>query len=119
LQSARHYSFDQSQTSLATSYSQHTPTSQYQAPQPAQYAMAQARSYEVHGLPPESSPAGQQPSQMPVPQQDAHRRASAPVALQPYTQTQFTTAPHPHAYYVTDQKYIPEQKYAPNAHHGY
>jgi hypothetical protein len=42
------------------------------------------------------------------------------VALQqPFTTPQFPAAPHPHSYYVTDQKYVPEQKYSSNAHHGY
>jgi hypothetical protein len=113
-QSARHYSLDQPQTAPATSYSQPALTSQYQAPQSAQYTVPQAGNYTVHSLPAQSSPAGQQPSQMLVPQHDTQRRASAPVALQPYNQTQFPSAPHPQTYYVTDQEYTPEQKFAPN-----
>jgi hypothetical protein len=118
-QSARQYSFDQPQTAPSTSYSQQPPTTQYQAPRPAQYIASQPGNYDVHSLPPQSSPVGQQASQVSVPQHDAQRRASAPVALQPYTQPQFLSAPHPQTYFVTDQKYTPDQKYAPNAHPGY
>ncbi|KAF1837848.1 hypothetical protein BDW02DRAFT_82272 [Decorospora gaudefroyi] len=112
-QAPRHYSFDPLQTAQATSYSQQAPTPQYQAPQPPQYAVAQSGRYEVHGLPPQSSPLVQQPSQILVPQHDTQRRASAPVALQAYTQSQFPAAPHPHSYYFEDQKYIP------HTHNGY
>jgi hypothetical protein len=62
---------------------------------------------------------GPQQTQVPGPQHDQQRRASAPVALQSFTQTQFPAAPHPHSYYVTDQKYAPENKYTSNAPHGY
>jgi hypothetical protein len=118
-QPARHYSFDQQQSAPTTSYAQQAPTPQYRAPQSAPYTVAQAGNYDIHVLPPQSSPAAQQPGQMSVPQHDTQRRASAPVALQSYTQPHFPSAPHPQTYYVTDQKYTAEQKYAPNAHPGY
>ncbi|KAI1674695.1 Gti1-Pac2 multi-domain protein [Pyrenophora tritici-repentis] len=118
-QSARHYSFDQSSAAPTASFAQHAPAQQYQAPQPTSYAIAQAGSFEAHSLPAQSSPAGQQAGQIPVPQHDQQRRASAPVDLQPFTQTQFPSAPHPHSYYVTDQKYVPDQKYTSNPHQGY
>ncbi|RAR05554.1 camp independent regulatory protein [Stemphylium lycopersici] len=118
-QSARHYSFDHPSAAPAASYPQHGQTSQYQAPQPTSYPMAQTGSFEAHPIPTESSPAGQQPTQIPAPQADQGRRSSAPIALQPFTQPQFPAAPHPHSYYVTDQKFAPEEKYTPGAPPGY
>ncbi|KAH7348086.1 camp independent regulatory protein [Pyrenochaeta sp. MPI-SDFR-AT-0127] len=36
-----------------------------------------------------------------------------------YGPPQYPAAPYPQSYYVTDAKYVPEQKHAPNPHHGY
>lgn len=116
-QSARHYSFDHPSAAPA-SYSQHGPTSQYQAPQPTSYPMTQPATFETQGIAAQASPT-QQPSQLPVSQADQGRRASAPIALQPFSQPQFPAAPHPHSYYVTDQKYGSEEKFPSSAHSGY
>jgi hypothetical protein len=111
-QNGRHYSFDQPQTGQASSYSQHVPNSQYQTPQPPppHYSVHTPAGFEVHGLAPQSSPTGQQPGQLPVPQHDPQRRASAPMALQPYGQAHFPAAPHPQSYFVQDQKYAPNSQ---------
>ncbi|KAI4945792.1 hypothetical protein J4E91_007705 [Alternaria rosae] len=116
-QSARHYSFDPPSATSASSYTQ--PTSAYQTPQPATYALPQSAGFEAHALPSQGSPVGPHQAQVPGSQPDQQRRASAPVAVQPFNASQFPAAPHPHTYYVTDQKYAPEQKYTSNAPHGY
>jgi hypothetical protein len=118
-QSARHYSFDPPSATSASPYPQHAPTSQYATPQPAAYALPQSAGFEPHSLPSQGSPVGPQQTQIPGPQADQQRRASAPVALQSFNAPPFPAAPHPHSYYVTDQKYAPEQKYPSNAPHGY
>ncbi|KAF5844552.1 hypothetical protein GGP41_007562 [Bipolaris sorokiniana] len=118
-QSARHYSYDHPSAAPSTSYSHHGPTSQYQAPQPTSYPMAQPGTFEPQAITAQSSPVSQQPSQIPVSQASQGRRSSAPIALQPLPQTQYPSAPHPHSYYVTDEKYVPEEKYNASAHPGY
>jgi hypothetical protein len=118
-QSTHHYPFDHPSAAPPTPYSQHGPTSQYQAPQPTSYPMAQPGSFEPQAMTAQSSPAPQQPSQIPVAPADQGRRSSAPLALQPLSQSQYPAAPHPQSYYVTDQKYTPEEKYNTSAHPGY
>lgn len=120
---SRHYPFDQPQSaSPATHYAQQGATNQYsstrhtQAPQPSPYSVPQASTFDMQIPVPQSSPASQQSVQAPVQQHESQRRASAPTAPQSYSQTSYPSAPHPHSYYVTDEKYTPEQKYAP---HGY
>ncbi|KAI8940883.1 hypothetical protein NX059_002143 [Plenodomus lindquistii] len=119
----RHYSADYSQPAAAPTYatssSQYAPSLPAQAPPPPQYSVPQSATFDVHVPVSQSSPTEQQAGQLPAQQPESQRRASAPVALQPYTQPQYPSAPHPHSYYVTDQKYAPEAKYTPTSHHGY
>lgn len=124
---SRHYPFDQPQSASTTTshYSQpgsSTPYSasrQLQAPHPSPYNVPQSSTFDLQVPVPQSSPATQQPVQAVVQQHESARRASAPTASHSYSQTSYPAAPHPHSYYVTDEKYTPEQKYAPQSHHGY
>ncbi|KAJ4367014.1 Gluconate transport-inducing protein required for gluconate-H+ symport [Neocucurbitaria cava] len=124
-QAARHYSFDQAQTAPAPPYAQQVPAPQYtlshrhQAPQSAQYNLPQAATFDVHAPVSHSSPSTQQPGQASASQQDPQRRSSAPLSLVTYNQPQFPAAPYPQSYYVTDAKYMPEQKHAPDSNNGY
>ncbi|KAF2854454.1 hypothetical protein T440DRAFT_276159 [Plenodomus tracheiphilus IPT5] len=123
-QTQRHYPSDYSHSTATPPYVQSTSASQYapslpaQTPQPPQFTVPQSSTFDVNIPLPQSSPSDQQTGQLPQ-QPDLQRRSSAPMALQPYTQPQYPSAPHPHSYYVTDEKYAPEAKYAPTSHHGY
>ncbi|XPS76340.1 Gluconate transport-inducing protein required for gluconate-H+ symport [Ascochyta lentis] len=122
-QPSRHYSIDQPQTALRSHYAPqvaapHYAASQHSQPTPppsvSQYAVPTAPAFDVQVPVPQSATSAQQPPPGSAQQHDPQRRASAPVALQPYTQTQYHPAPpHPAAYYVEDAKY------PPHAHHGY
>ncbi|KAL6704569.1 Gluconate transport-inducing protein required for gluconate-H+ symport [Coniothyrium glycines] len=128
-QSSRHYSYDQPQTAPApapTSRYSHTgSTSQYSAvrqtqappPPPPQYSAPHAATFDMHVPMPQSSPAGVPSVQSPALQQESQGRTSAPIALQPFNQAPYPSAPHPHSYYVTDEKYTPDSKYAPHPRH--
>lgn len=108
----RHYSYDQPHLP-APQYSQPPASAQYpsghqtQISQPPSYAIPQATSFEP-SVPVAPGANATQPQNMsPAPREDSQRRASAPVTLQTYGPTHFTSPPHPQSYYVTDQKYAP------------
>ncbi|KAF1933376.1 uncharacterized protein M421DRAFT_195495 [Didymella exigua CBS 183.55] len=121
-QASRHYSIDQQQPTMGSQYSPQVAAPIYAAshhsqstppPSVPQYAVSSAPSFDVQVPVPQSATSTQPPPPGSVSQHDPQRRASAPVALQPYTQTYHPAPPHPAAYYVEDAKY------PPNTHHGY
>lgn len=122
---SRHYSFDQAPSAPAPHYSQQGGSAPYssarhtQPAQSSQYSVPQASTFDMHVPVPQSSPTSQQPVQGPASQHESQRRASIPTVSQSYSQAPYPSAPHPHSYYVTDEKYTPEPKYAPQSHHGY
>jgi hypothetical protein len=91
----RHYSFDQMAAPqyAASHHPQPTPTP------PPQYTVPSAPTFDMHVSVPQHST----PTPVAVQQHDQQRRASAPVALQPYSGY---PAPPP-SYYVEDHKYAP------------
>ncbi|KAJ4379100.1 Gluconate transport-inducing protein required for gluconate-H+ symport [Didymella sp. IMI 355093] len=123
VQASRHYSIDQQQPNRAPRYPPQVTASHYAAshhPQPTpspsvpQYAVPSVPSFDVQVAVPQSATSTQPTPPGSVSQHDPQRRASAPVALQPYAQTPYHPAPpHPAAYYVEDAKY------PPNTQHGY
>ncbi|KAF3049625.1 hypothetical protein E8E11_003851 [Didymella keratinophila] len=121
-QGSRQYSIDQQQpirpqypSQLAAPHYAASHDSQPTPPPSApQYAVPSAPSFDVQVTVPQSATSAQPPPLGSVSQHDPQRRASAPVALQPYTQAPYHPAPpHPAAYYVEDAKY------PPNTQHGY
>lgn len=119
-QSVRHY-FSEYPHSAAEPSFPHSSSTQYppalppQTPQSPQYTVPQASTFDAHVPLPHNSPSNQQSRQ--VSQQQ--RRPSLPGAIQSYTPSPYPSAPHPHSYYVTDEKYTSEQKYPPSSHHAY
>lgn len=84
---------------------QYSATPQDPLPPPAPYTVPQAPVYETP-IPPKT--------ESPIPQGESGRRASAPVALQPYGQPSYHTQPpqpQPHSYYVADDKYATGHSY--------
>ncbi|CAI6333706.1 unnamed protein product [Periconia digitata] len=75
---------------------------------PAQYTMPPAPVFDMHA-PVQSNVASEQhKTHSPISQSDTHRRASAPVGMQTYVQSQFNGLPQ--SYYVPDHsKYSPDQ----------
>ncbi|KAJ4313347.1 Gluconate transport-inducing protein required for gluconate-H+ symport, partial [Neodidymelliopsis sp. IMI 364377] len=123
-QPGRHYSVDHHHQSLGTHYpppqvpAPHYAASHHSQPTPPpsvpQYTVPSAPAFDVQVPVPQNTASSQQASQGSIQQHDPQRRASAPVALQPYAQPQYHPAPpHPAAYYVEDAKY------PPNTQHGY
>jgi hypothetical protein len=121
-QRSRHYSFDHQQPTLGSHYSPqivatHYTESHHSQPTPPfvpQYTVQSALLFDVQGPVPQSLTSAQPPPRGSVQQHDPQRRASAPVALQPYTQPQYHPDPlHPAAYYVE------KAKYPLNTQHGY
>ncbi|KAH9860222.1 hypothetical protein IAQ61_012006 [Plenodomus lingam] len=123
-QTPRHYSSDYTHSTTAPPYTQSSSASQYAPSLPAhnaessQYTVPQSSTFDVHIPVPQSSPSDQQTAQLASQQPDTPRRSSAPVSLKSYNQQPYPSAPHPHSYYVTDQKYTPESKYSAS-HNGY
>lgn len=119
-QPVRHYSYEQSQTAPPSQYSLPTSATQYSAngraqlSQSSQYAIPQAAGFDSHQPTTQQASTSQQHDQHTIQIHDSQRRASAPVALQAYTQPHYNTPPHPQSYYVADQKYASN----PNPH-GY
>lgn len=121
-QVSRHYSIDQQQPSFGSHYSpqiaaSHYPASHHSQPTPPpsvpQYTIPSAQAFDLQVPVPQSVATTQAPPPNQVQQHDPQRRASAPVALQHYSQPQYHPAPpHPAAYYVEDAKYPPST-------HGY
>ncbi len=116
-QTTRHYSFDASHNTSASIYSQTIPAPQYQQPtsnpstQSNQFAVPQTATFDLHAPVSQSVPP---PSVLEsASQSDTQRRASAPVTMQSYSQSQYQSAPYPQSYFVTDSKHTPE------SHHGY
>ncbi|KAJ8111049.1 hypothetical protein OPT61_g6263 [Boeremia exigua] len=114
-QPTRHYSIDHHQPTLGSHYPQvaasHYAASHHSQPTPPpsvpQYAGPPAQTFDVQVPVPQSANPTQPPPTS-VQQHDPQRRASAPVALQHYSQPQYHPAPpHPAAYYVEDAKYPP------------
>lgn len=107
----------ESQVAPGPQYTQQQAPSQYpaahhdQVPQSTPYTMPQAPVFDLHVPIHSSSTPGQQPSQSPLQQHDPHRRASAPVGLQTYSQGQYQAAPQQQSYYVPEHKYSAGQTY--------
>jgi hypothetical protein len=118
-QPPRHYSYDQTQAGSTSQYTQPPPAAPYPVPnrshisQSPHYVVPHAATFNTRFPAPRQSTSGQQHSQSSVQPPDSQRRASAPVALQTYGQTAYNAPPHPHSYYVADEKY------PPGSHHGY
>ena len=119
-QPTRHYSYEPSQSTSAAHFALPTLTTQYPAvdrahlSQSPQYVGPQSAGFDVNlssAHQPASNQQHNQAQQLPL--HDAQRRASAPVALQTYSQPHYGAPPHPQSYYVADQKYTS------NPHHGY
>ncbi|KAH6622214.1 Gti1/Pac2 family-domain-containing protein [Boeremia exigua] len=116
-QAGRHYSIDQQQPPLGSHYPPQVAASHYAAshhsqptppPSVPQYSGPPAQNFDIQVPVPQSATSVQAPPQSSVPQHDPQRRASAPVAVQHYSQPQYHPAPpHPAAYYVEDAKYPP------------
>lgn len=121
----RQYSVDQQHAAIGAHYPQqvlaaapHYAASQHSQPTPPpsvpQYPVPAVQNFDVQVPVPQSATSAQQPPPGPPQQPDPQRRASAPVALPPYAQSQYHPAPpHPAAYYVEDAKY------PPHTQHGY
>ncbi|PSN71049.1 hypothetical protein BS50DRAFT_272250 [Corynespora cassiicola Philippines] len=110
-QTTPQYSAPEPQVSPAAQYpppasaAQYTASHQEQVAPSPQYAVPQAPVFDLHvPVPPQTSTPVQQ-TQSPIPQHDPARRASAPVALQSYSQPQYHATPQAQSYYVNDQKY--------------
>lgn len=121
-QTARHYSFDQAQTTQTPSYPQGPPPPQYQPThhqaQSGHYTVPQATAFDMNLSIPQAPSSTQQISHSGLAHHELSRRASAPVVTHTYT-SQYPSAPYPNSYYVTDAKYVPEVKHAANPNHGY
>jgi hypothetical protein len=118
-QHPRHYSYDQTSNASASQYATPPSTSQYPVvnrshiSQSRHYAVPQVGTFSARVATPQQSTTGQQHAQGSVQSHDPQRRASAPIALRNYGQAPYNAPPHPHSYYVADEKY------APGSHHGY
>jgi hypothetical protein len=115
----RHYSYDQSRNAPSSQYAQTPPGVQFSATsrprvgQSSHYTVPQVAAFHPQPPAPQNLTSSPQHHQGSVTPHDSQRRASAPIALQAYSHPQFGAPPHPHSYYVADEKY------APNSHHGY
>jgi hypothetical protein len=115
----RHYSYDQPRNASSSQYAQTPPGGQYPAAnrprvgQSSHYTVPQVAAFHPQAPAPPNPTSSPQHHQGSVTPQDSQRRASAPIALQTYSHPQFGAPPHPHSYYVADEKY------APSSHHGY
>jgi hypothetical protein len=118
-QPVRHYPYEPQQPSSTPQYPQPPTTSQYSGAnrshmsQAPHYGVSQAATFDVHVPGTQAQTPTQQHGQETDPPHDPQRRASAPVALQSYSQPHYSAPPHPDSYYVADQKY------ASNPHQGY
>lgn len=116
-QSARHYSYDQPQGSMTSQYAQPTSSVHYSTSnrshmtQSPRYATPQSSAYNVPAPGPQHPVQTAQQSQGSTQPSDAQRRASAPVTLQGYGHPPYGAPPHPHSYYVADEKYAPGSHY--------
>jgi hypothetical protein len=113
-QPARHYSYDQAQNTSSQYAPSATPAPYTGSSRPhithsPHYAVPPAATFNVHVPAAQHPTANQQHRQGSVQPQEPQRRASAPI----YSLPQYGAPPHPHSYYVADEKY------APTSHSGY
>jgi hypothetical protein len=119
-QSNQHYPSEQ-HVAPVQEYPQPPATSQYPASHSTQtapqdhYALPASHAFDLHvqvPVPQVPTPA-QHETHSPVPQHDPQRRASAPVAMQPYCQPPYhpTSEPQTQSYYIADQKYSTAPSY--------
>jgi hypothetical protein len=118
-QPGRHYAIDRAQPASATQYSrssvgsQYSPARQVSVSHSSQYAASQTPNFDLSVPVSRQSPPRHQPNPSALQHNDLQRRASAPVALQAYGLPSYSAPPHPHSYFVADEKYTP------SSHQGY
>jgi len=123
-QSVRQYLSEYTHAATESPYAhasstQYVPTLPPQTPQPSQYSVPPAAAFEVPIPLTNNPPSDQHPCPIPPQHSDLPRRPSHSGAMQPYTRSGYASAPHPHSYYVADEKYPSQQKYPPSSsHHG-
>jgi hypothetical protein len=113
----RQYSYD-ARNASSSQYTQAPPAVQYPASQrprlaSSHYTMPQVAAFNTQAPASQNPTSSPQHSQGSVTPHDAQRRGSGSLAPQAYSLPQFGAPPHPHSYYVADEKY------APNSHPGY
>jgi hypothetical protein len=117
-QPSRHYSYD-ARNSSSSQYTQTPPAVQYPASnrprvaQPSHYSIPPVAPFNSQAPAPHNPTSSPQHSQGSFTTHEAQRRSSLPMIPQAYSHPQYGAPPHPHSYYVADEKY------APNSPHGY
>ncbi|KAF2788409.1 hypothetical protein K505DRAFT_109623 [Melanomma pulvis-pyrius CBS 109.77] len=115
-QAAQHYPSEQ-HMAQAQQYTQQHLSSQYPTSHSTQtapqdhYALSSSHVFDLQVHVPQVSTPAPHETQSPVLQHDSQRRASAPVALQPYGQPPHHATPQAQAFYMADQKYTAASGY--------